>query len=158
MSYIRDEERDGVKRRIAREKALQSLFQVDLTGVQPEKSIQYVLEEEPKDLDSRYVYRLVEGTCDHLDSIDTLLSRYSIGWDLSRMANVDRNILRMAVYELLYEHDVPPNVVINEAVELAKTFSTFESGKFVNGILGNMVHHLETLRAEATGKDAPQVE
>jgi transcription antitermination protein NusB len=158
MSYIRDEERDGVKRRIAREKALQSLFQVDLTGVQPEKSIQYVLEEEPKDVDSRYVYRLVEGTRDHLDTIDTLLSRYSIGWDISRMANVDRNILRMAVYELLYEHDVPPNVVINEAVELAKTFSTYESGKFVNGILGNMVHHLETLRAEATGKNAPQVE
>jgi transcription antitermination protein NusB len=147
-----------VSRRIAREKALQSLFQIDLANVNTKQAVQYVLEEEPHMVDAGYVTRLVDGTIAFKSNIDEVLSRYSIGWELSRMANVDRNILRLATYELLYETDIPPNVVVNEAVELAKAFSTYESGKFVNGILGKMIHDLDRLRTQATAHPADDVE
>lgn len=78
---------------------------------------------------------LIRGTVEHLSEIDGKIAQYARNWDLRRMAAVDRNVLRLAIYEMLYRDDIPPVVSINEAVDIAKRFSTDESGKFVNGIL-----------------------
>lgn len=78
---------------------------------------------------------LIRGVLEHREQLDLKLQKYVRNWDMTRMAVVDRNVLRMAVYELFYREDIPPVVSLNEAIEIAKRFSTKESGKFVNGIL-----------------------
>jgi transcription antitermination protein NusB len=78
---------------------------------------------------------LVRGTLEHMAALDEQIKKYAKNWDLHRMAVVDRNVLRLAIYEMLYREDIPPVVSINEAVDIAKRFSTEDSGKFVNGIL-----------------------
>jgi transcription antitermination protein NusB len=78
---------------------------------------------------------LIRGTVENLPAVDEKISHYAKNWDITRMAVVDRNILRLAIYEMLYREDIPPVVSINEAVDIAKRFSTDDSGKFVNGIL-----------------------
>ena len=79
--------------------------------------------------------KLIRGTIEHRDELDTRIKQHAQNWDLHRMAVVDRNILRMAIYEMYYREDIPPIVSINEAVDIAKRFSTPDSGKFVNGLL-----------------------
>jgi N utilization substance protein B len=96
-----------------------------------------------------FARQLVEGAVAHRPHIDYLIGKYARGWTLERMANVDRNVLRLAICELLYLPDIPPSVTVDEAVELAKKYSTGESGRFVNGILGNLVRHLEEEKQEA---------
>jgi N utilization substance protein B len=132
------------KRRRARELALQFLYQYDtLTESSPEDiNIEGTLElfwatkEIPLEDDVReFSGRLITGACDNMGGIDDIIDRYSEHWRLSRMSRIDRNILRMAVYELIYLRDIPPPVTINEAVELAKKYGAEESGAFVNGIL-----------------------
>ena len=93
-----------------------------------------------------YVRTLVTGVVEHQDRIDSLIGQYSSGWELDRMPAVDRNLLRLGVYELLWEPDVPGAVVIDEAVELARALSTDESPSFVNGLLGRILD----LRANLT--------
>ena len=78
---------------------------------------------------------LIRGVLEKKDELDLRLQKYLRNWDMARMAVVDRNVLRMAIYELYYREDIPPVVSINEAIEIAKRFSTSESGKFVNGLL-----------------------
>jgi transcription antitermination protein NusB len=78
---------------------------------------------------------LIKGTLEHRAAIDAIIQKHAKNWDLPRMATVDRNILRLAVHEMLHREDIPPVVSINEAVDIAKKFSTDDSGKFVNGIL-----------------------
>ena len=78
---------------------------------------------------------LIRGALEHRDELDAQIKKYAVNWELHRMAVVDRNILRLAIYEMLYREDIPPVVSINEAVDIAKKFSTEDSGKFVNGIL-----------------------
>ena len=78
---------------------------------------------------------LIRGTLDHRDEADGVIKKHAKNWDLHRIAAVDRNILRLAIYEMLHRQDIPPVVSINEAVDIAKKFSTQDSGKFVNGIL-----------------------
>ena len=82
-----------------------------------------------------FATELVRGTISKLDEIDVLIRRYTLNWELDRIALIDRTCLRLALYEMLYCDDIPPVVSINEAVDIAKQFSTAESGKFVNGIL-----------------------
>ncbi len=82
-----------------------------------------------------FATELVTGTSENLFSIDNLLKKHTANWDIGRLAAVDRNILRLATYELLFRDDIPPRVTINEAIEIAKKYSTADSGKFVNGIL-----------------------
>ena len=82
-----------------------------------------------------FILDILEGTLDHLEEIDEMIDRFASGWRLERLSPIDRNILRMGIYELLYYSDTPPEVVINEAVELSKTFGTDKSPSFVNGIL-----------------------
>lgn len=90
-----------------------------------------------------FVERLVHGAMDHRAAIDDLISKCSINWKLSRMGRVDRNVLRLATYELAFEPDVPGRVTLDEAIEMAKRYGTQDSGKFVNGILDRIAQQLE---------------
>ncbi len=87
---------------------------------------------------------LGRGAWERRDEADAVIQRFATGWSLERMANADRNLLRLAIYEIAHRDDIPQSVSINEAVELAKTYSTNESAKFVNGILGNYVRDRES--------------
>ncbi len=109
-----------------------------LTGEDPEEPSAPPLTAEVKE----FGRRLLDGTITHLPEIDEKLRTYAREWSLERMANVDRNILRLALYEMLYLDDVPLSVSINEAVELAKIYSTPDSGRFINGILGKIATEL----------------
>ena len=91
---------------------------------------------------------LVEGVADHLGRIDELISTYAEGWSLERMPAVDRNVLRLGVFEVLWSDDVPDAVAVSEAVNLARDLSTDESPAFVNGVLGNIVRDKDRLAAE----------
>ena len=85
---------------------------------------------------------LIRGTIEHRDKLDELIKKYAVNWELHRIAAVDRSILRLAIYEMLYREDIPPIVSINEAVDIAKKFSTQDSGKFVNGLLDKVKSEL----------------
>ncbi len=148
-----------VRRRTrAREIAMQILFQFDLRGADYAhdvgKSTAEMCAEEGQGEDDvqEFALRLVEGTLAHREEIDGRLAAVARNWDLRRMANVDRNILRMAIYELMFCGDVPPKVAINEAIELGKKFSTANSGGFVNGILDRVRIDLEAERKKAAEK------
>ncbi len=125
-------------RRRAREAALRVLFQMDLGKLSLEDALDTVEAPDWPPDDWALVVTLARGTRNHLADIDALIARVAEHWTLERMATVDRNVLRMAIYELV-STDTPVGVVINEAVELAKRYSTEESGRFVNGMLGKIV-------------------
>ena len=125
------------KRRKSRELALQLLYQLDL---QDASSAEPYLDEfwtrHPVDGEVRgFVESLVRGTKLHQQKIDEVIAQFAENWDLDRMAVVDRNILREGVFELLWMMEIPPKVAINEALEVAKKFSTRESSRFINGLL-----------------------
>lgn len=131
----------------ARKRALDMLFQAD---VRAEPLAQIVAAEasraagEPDRLASwLYAREIVDGVADHGDEIDELISTYAVGWSLERMPNVDRAVLRIASWEMLYNPEVPNAVAIDEAVELAKEYSTEDSSRFVNGVLGKIALHAE---------------
>ena len=127
-------------RRRAREVALQILYQVDLTGAPPEEACSFLPEVtfvEEKDL--AFARELVFGTLAHREALDRVIAGLSHDWPLYRMAAVDRNIMRLALYEIFHREDIPNSVAVNEAVELAKTFGGHDSSRFVNGILGQVV-------------------
>ena len=135
-------------RRAARETALRVLYTID-AGKQP---VEEVLAEsaEAAELDEKalaFLETLVNGVLRSRREIDTEIDRFAIGFPVDRQAVVDRNILRLATAEILYSvSDAPAGAVVNEAVELAKKYSTKESGKFVNGVLGALVRDHETKR------------
>ena len=120
-----------MKRREAREKAVQTLFQLDNTDMSIEDAIPFIME---KPINPFYE-TLVKGTTEHRDEVDEELSSKLENWSLERLPKIERTILRMAVYELLYNDEVPHRVVLNEAVELCKQFGDEKSGRFVNGVL-----------------------
>lgn len=126
------------KRSQAREIALQILYQIDLTRDQPQEALENFWQAQKQQPDAgvkEFAALLVNGVLSHLKEIDEQISRYAKNWQLKRMAVVDRNILRLGSFELLFGTDIPPKVAINEAVELSKRFSGLEAAKFVNGIL-----------------------
>lgn len=125
------------RRRKAREVALQFLYQLDLGGDQdPAPHEREFWARHSVDDDTRaYADELVRGTKLNEAKIDQLITQVAEHWDLERMAVVDRNILRVAAYELLWHAEIPPKVAINEAIEIAKKFGTRDSGRFINGIL-----------------------
>ena len=131
-----------MSRRKAREMALQSLYQLDFNATGPEQALTAAVEAagEPDAKTKAYAWELFSGATANRIAIDEIIVRASAEWKLDRMASVDRNIARIAVYEMRFGSEpLTPNVVINEAVELAKTFGTEESSRFVNGILGSLV-------------------
>jgi len=127
------------RRTLAREFALQVLYQTDITHDSPDVSLnnfwQAHSEENIDEEIKKFTGELVKGTIDNLQMIDAKIAQYATNWQLKRMAVVDRNILRMGCFELIFRKDIPFKVSINEAVELAKKYSSQEAGKFVNGIL-----------------------
>jgi transcription antitermination protein NusB len=127
-----------MSRRKAREMALQALFQMDMSGVDFEKALHTIFVE--YGTEDVFTRSLVKGTAEKITEIDAKIQQYAIDWKIDRTSGVDRNVLRLATFELLHpQEDVPPRVAINEAIELAKKFGTEDSAKFVNGILGGMV-------------------
>lgn len=136
----------------ARELALQALFQIDVGRSDPETAIFQAFSREvegdwsPAQLaerDAAYARLLVQGAWEFRAESDELITKYAKDWAVDRMASVDRAILRLAIYEILHQDDVPDGVVADEAVEMAKGFSTAESGKFINGILGSVIRGLK---------------
>jgi N utilization substance protein B len=128
------------KRRRGREAALRMLFEIDVGKMPVDEVVERHLADSGLDPDSAaFARQLAEGAVQERQRIDDLLSHYAREWSLSRMANVDRNVLRLAAFEILCLPDIPASVSVDEAVEMAKKYSTAESGKFVNGILGNLI-------------------
>ena len=124
------------KRSKARDYALQVLYQVDIRHAECQQILQEFWQDHRATADVKtFANQLVQGTIEHLTDIDSMITRHADNWELKRMAVIDRNILRLGVYELLHLNDTPPKVCINEAIELAKRFGDTESGKFINGIL-----------------------
>jgi len=124
------------KRTVARECALKILYRIEVARDTAESSMEDFwaktsYNEEVKD----FATSLVRGTCENLSKIDDIISQCADNWQIKRMAVIDKNILRMGTFELLYMEGVPPKVAINEAIELAKKYGDIDSGKFINGIL-----------------------
>lgn len=147
------------KRRLARELILQALYEMDLRRVDSEEVLVHVLGQEDSDIEilnnkapkyikdedlKTFVSEMVKGTKEKLSPIDKIISDYARNWRFERIARVDLNILRMAIYEILYRDDIPTTVSIDEAVELGKKYGTDDSSKFINGILGGLVQHANT--------------
>ena len=131
-------------RRDAREWAVQMLFRLEMNPCDNEKLFDEFFEERESDKKSRsFAEGLIKGVRDNRKKIDATIIKYAKNWDLDRMAITDRNVIRIALYELMYCKDVPPPVVINEAVDIAKYFNKTESGRFVNGILDSIRKDLE---------------
>lgn len=134
-------------RRQSRECALQMLYQSSMGNIPVEKVLENFWDcVESSERARGFAEDLAKGVETHLDEIDSLIACNSTNWRLSRMASVDKNILRVAVFEMLYRPDIPLKVTINEAVEIAKLFGTHESGAFVNGILDNIAKGLDRER------------
>ena len=138
------------KRRAGREVALRALYQVDVGKMAPEEALTFSAEDGPYGEDTmKFARELALGCLEHQAEIDETIGRHARGWTLDRMAHIDRNVLRLAVFEILHRPDVPNSVAVDEAVELAKKYSTAESGRFVNGVLGNLVRKAEGEQDEA---------
>ncbi|MCH7321867.1 MULTISPECIES: transcription antitermination factor NusB [Solibacillus] len=122
-----------MKRTEARQKAFQALFQLDSTELTIEEAIGHVLEEEQES--NAFLNKLVRGTTENQAEIDAALEQKLEKWTLNRLPKIERTVLRLAVYEILHELDTPNKVVMNEAIELCKTYGDEKSSKFVNGVL-----------------------
>ncbi len=127
-------------RRTGRERALQALYQLEMTpGTLPDDALESAWtapEEGKRDPDAeRFAWELVKGVQAFREEIDQLIEKHSHNWRLDRMSRIDRNVLRLGIFELKYRPDIPRKVTINEAVELGKNFGTEESSAFVNGLL-----------------------
>ncbi|AKL95299.1 N utilization substance protein B [Clostridium aceticum] len=130
-----------MNRKLARELCMKAIFEMLMNKEYDEKLIKNYLseEEEIEELQAAYIRGVITVTVDHLEEINSMIEKYAIGWTLDRIAKVDLAILQLALAEILYIEDIPYNVSINEAVELAKKYSGSESTSFINGILGKLV-------------------
>ena len=132
------------KRRKSREIAVQMLYQIEIMEQTTETGVRLYLENFPvKDNVVEYAVELVNGVYEHLKDIDAEMGKFSQHWKIERMTSIDRNILRLAAYEILYEEDIPKKVCINEALEISKKFSSADSSSFINGILDAIVKSKE---------------
>lgn len=148
-----------MKRRLAREIIVQSLYQMEINDVEVTEAVEMLIEEAADENETErvitdetelkaYVIAHVNGVWEHKMAIDDMLEHYLKGWQMSRLSRVDRQILRLATFEMIFASDVPAKVAVNEAIDLAKHFGTDDSGKFVNGVLGKMIQDVDTLRAD----------
>ena len=133
-----------LKRREAREKALFYLYQSDLLKINVDELIQKDLKYK-KEID-QFTLKLINGVKNNLDSLNEIINTYSTNWQMDRMSILDRNMLRIALYELIYEQEIPFKVTINEAIEISKKYGDEESGKFINGILGKAIEKIDIIK------------
>ncbi len=132
-------------RRKSREVALQVLYLWEISSGDVERAVKHFWREgELDEKVSQFALELIHGTIANSEKLDKLLESSSENWRLDRMAIIDRNVMRMAVYEFLFMSDTPAKVVINEAIEIVKRFSTSESTQFVNGLLDNIRKKIES--------------
>ncbi len=135
-------------RHLARSIAMQSLYQWDFKG-RPTAVLPAIIEHNLEEFgpgledEKKFVHDTVDGVIDHLNKIDKLIENFSTNWPLEQISIVDRNVLRIGVYELKFNDNIPAKVAINEAIELAKNFGGGASGKFVNGILGAIYQQMD---------------
>ncbi|MGR5907373.1 N utilization substance protein NusB [Bacillus paranthracis] len=126
-----------MKRRTARERAMQALYQMDITGeLEPKVAVENTLDEGEET--NEFLESLVVGFVENKEVIDEAIRQNLKKWKLERISIVDRSILRVAVYEMKYMEEIPHNVTINETIEIAKTFGDEESRRFINGVLSNI--------------------
>lgn len=126
-------------RRVSREVAMKLLYQTEIQKEDREWQIEYVLNNKSFDSkDKQYIKDIVWGVLGNKGKIDSLIEKYAIGWKLNRISRVDLSILRVSIYEILFRDDIPYNVSVNEAIEMAKKYSTEEAGSFINGILSKV--------------------
>lgn len=130
-------------RRKARKAALEILYQIEITGETLEHVFKIKEEFAKKQLDE-FTQRLTRGVLAHKEQTDVIIKEYADNWSVERMPIIDRNVMRICLYEMLYESDIPFSVSINEAVELAKIYGSAESSKFVNGVLGKIASDLQS--------------
>lgn len=136
-----------MSRRQAREAAMRAVYQLDVGGGTAEEAIEYNAGEMGLSAKSReFAASLVEGVMARKEAIDETLARYAVDWSVERMARTDRSVLRIALFELLYGKTAPPEVILNEAVELAKQYGTEASGRFVNGLLAQALRDRSSSR------------
>jgi N utilization substance protein B len=133
-------------RRKSREHALQILYQMDVNRIKADEALPlFVSLLEGEEL-LPFTKELVFGVEKHKEFIDTIIRDHSENWRVERMAIVDRNILRLAVFELFFRKDIPPRVTLNEAIDLGKKFGTQDSGGFINGVLDSVHQYLSTVQ------------
>lgn len=130
-------------RRKARTIALEIIYQKEITNAHLDEIVKNRLKAGGHAPPSTFSMALIEGVIDHQKELDHLIAGHADNWALERMPCLDRNIIRISLYEMLYEEDIPFSVSINEAVELAKIYGTEDSAKFVNGILGKIASEME---------------
>jgi len=123
-------------RRYGRIIALTALYQIEIANLPPEKVLKFEwidksIDEEIKN----FATELIKGTLEHIDEVDSLIKKYSKNWSFDRISAVDKSILRFSIYSLLYRKDIPPKVVIDEAIEISKKYSTEKAYQFINGVL-----------------------
>jgi N utilization substance protein B len=136
-------------RRRARRITLEILYEADLANHDSAEVLARRLDEHPLETAGiDFVYKLVNGVIDHMSGMDTLITRYAPEWPLDQMAVIDRNVLRIAIFEFLIDSDTPVKVAINEAVELAKLYGSDSSPRFINGVLGSLAEQIPVLREE----------
>lgn len=141
------------KRRSAREWVVQFLFQNDFNPGNIDPALQEFWEGTRADPKSRsFAEDLIRGVLARIKEIDSLMQSYAEHWEIKRMNAVDRNVIRLALFEMLHRPDIPPVVSINEAVDIAKSFSSLESGKFVNGILDRALQDIHRPARKAVEK------
>jgi len=146
-----------MKRRLAREMVVSSLYQLELNDVEVFEALEMIIEEIKADDEvsdkisdeatDEFARKLLLGVNEHKGAIDDLLTSHLTGWQVDRLSRVDRQILRLACFEMVFSKDAPPKVAVNEAIELAKHFGTEESGKFVNGVLAKLLKNLDLEKA-----------
>ncbi|QDI89869.1 transcription antitermination factor NusB [Salicibibacter halophilus] len=125
-----------MNRRWARIRAVQALYQVEMTGIEWKLALQSSLDDEEEADD--YLYDVIPGVLEVQQAIDAQIAEQLEHWTLERVGNVDRAVMRLAVYEMQHREDIPVNVALNEAINTAKAFGGNEAGKFVNGVLSNL--------------------
>jgi transcription antitermination protein NusB len=147
-------------RHLARTIAMQSLFLWDFKG-KPDKELPEIIKNifenfAPQFNDQGFVENLIKGVIKHIDEIDVYITKYATEWPLDQITIVDRNILRIGVFELVFNDDIPEKVAINEAIEIAKAFGSESSGKFVNGVLGAIYKDIEKIGKKKT-EESPAI-
>jgi N utilization substance protein B len=136
-------------RRLARQIILEALYEIDIAGHPPGEVLERRLQENTiEEAGIEFAYRLMNGVLEHQDGMDQLIARYAPEWPLDQMAVIDRNVLRIAIYEFLVDDETPVKVAINEAVELAKLYGSDSAPRFINGVLGTLADQVPQLRQE----------
>ncbi|MGI6098026.1 MAG: transcription antitermination factor NusB [Dethiobacteria bacterium] len=138
-----------MSRRLARENAFKTLFQIDVGKIDPKKALERALQESGLNKkNSAFIRELVEGVLNKQEDIDQVIKKYLVNWNLKRLANVDRSILRLAVFEILYRPDIPTVTAIDEAVELARIYQGKKSASFINGLLDRVMRDFAVKETE----------